>query len=146
MLTRWLAHPAVHRGWGGRPLGLAEVRAKYTGCRAPAVLSWIIVRDGAPCGYVQAWRGPDRHGLDLFVSAGAQGRGTGRRAAALLARHLDGHGWRPLTVDPAADDPAAVAMWTAAGFVRPRDCDVGPPDDAPARLLLAWQDCSAELP
>lgn len=123
VLTAWLEDPAVHRGWGGRPVSLAEVREKYTGRRFPAVVSYVIERDDVACGYLQAWRSDGHHGLDMFVAAHAQGRGTGPRAAALLARRLDALGWRPLTVDPVS--PAAVAAWSAAGFAR----DAGDPDE-----------------
>lgn len=134
MLTAWLADPAVHRGWGGRPLTLAEVREKYVGRRFPAVVSYVVQRDGEPCGYLQAWRADGRHGLDLFVAAHAQRRGTGPRAAALLARRLDELGWRPLTVDPERDDPATVAMWTSAGFT---PTEQGPSDSG--TFLMTWR-------
>lgn len=132
-LTAWLRDPAVHRGWGGRPLSLSEVRDKYTGARLPDVVSYVVERDGEACGYLQAWWADGRCGLDMFVAGHAQGRGTGPRAAALLARRLDALGWRPLTVDPA--DPAAIAAWVAAGFAP----DTGRPAED-GTVAMTWHD------
>lgn len=116
-LSAWTAAPEVHRSWGpGRRLSVEEVRAKYTGHRAPVVVSYVACRDEEPVGYLQAWQRDGRRGLDMFLAAHAQGRGTGPRAARALAVELDVRGWRPLTVDPAADDDRAVAAWRAAGF------------------------------
>jgi aminoglycoside 6'-N-acetyltransferase len=118
LITGWLADPDVHRWWGGEPVPLAEVRRRYTGARAPDVVVHLVLRDGEPVGLLQAWRDPDgTAGLDMFLAAHAQGRGTGPRAARALAEELTRSGWGTLTVDPGTDNARAIAAWQRAGFV-----------------------------
>ncbi len=76
----------------------------------------MICEQARPVGYVQSWQGQDRYGLDMFIAAEAQGRGIGPRAARALASELTALGWVPLTVDPAVDNPRAIAAWRRAGF------------------------------
>lgn len=118
LITGWLADLDVHRWWGGEPVPLAEVRRKYTGARAPDVVVHLVLRDGEPVGLLQAWRDPDgTAGLDMFLAAHAQGRGTGPRVARALAEELTRSGWGTLTVDPGVDNARAIAAWQRAGFV-----------------------------
>ncbi|WP_432510111.1 GNAT family N-acetyltransferase [Kineococcus sp. SYSU DK001] len=116
-ITGWLGDERVHRGWGGAPVPLAEVQAKYTGARLPDVVVHLVETAAGPVGLVQAWRDGDRCGLDMFLAAHAQGRGLGPVVARALAAELTRRGWRGLTVDPAADDVRAVRAWRRAGFV-----------------------------
>ncbi|WP_212755283.1 GNAT family N-acetyltransferase [Flexivirga aerilata] len=117
LISGWTQAPEVHEGWGGTPLSVAEVLAKYTGRRAPRVASYLVVEGAEPVGYLQAWQDESACGLDLFIAAPAQGRGIGPRVARALAVALDALGWRPLTVDPAVGNERAVRAWQAAGFV-----------------------------
>lgn len=56
-------------------------------------------------------------GMDLFVSAAARGRGLGPDAVRTLARWLvRERGHHRLTIDPAADNLAAVRAYQKAGF------------------------------
>ena len=62
---------------------------------------------------------PDyRHaGIDLFLDTEVAGRGVGREVIAVLAAYLvDGRGHHRLTIDPSADNAAAIACYTAVGF------------------------------
>lgn len=108
--------PEVYEFWGGRPMTVQEVSAKYTGRRAPEAASYVICERGRPAGYIQAWQRDGRFGLDMFVAAEAQGRGIGPRAAKAVATELTALGWSPLTADPAVDNQRAIAAWLAAGF------------------------------
>ena len=116
-ITAWLAQEQVHRWWGGAPVALEQVRAKYTGTRLPGVAVYVIERAHAPIGLIQAWQEGARCGLDMFLAAGAQGRGIGPVVARALAEELTVRGWRPLTVDPAVGNVRAVRAWRRAGFV-----------------------------
>jgi aminoglycoside 6'-N-acetyltransferase len=116
-IAEWTHDSAVHRWWGGRELTVEEVLAKYTGRRAPEVVSYVICEQGRAMGYAQAWQRTDGFGLDMFIAAGAQGRGLGPLAARALAEELHAAGWVPLTVDPALDNTRAIRAWRSAGFV-----------------------------
>ena len=61
-----------------------------------------------------------RHaGIDLFLSASAQGQGLGTEAIRILARHLiDERGHHRLTIDPATDNHAAIRAYERVGFTR----------------------------
>lgn len=117
VISDWTSAPDVNRFWGGHAVPVDEVLAKYTGRRAPHVVSYVISHGQHPVGYVQAWQQEDRYGLDMFLAASAQGQGLGPRAARALAQALTSLGWAPLTVDPAVDNPRAISAWIAAGFV-----------------------------
>ena len=56
-------------------------------------------------------------GLDLFVAAGHQRQGVGSEAIALLIDELcERRGHHRLTIDPAADNAAAIACYAKVGF------------------------------
>jgi RimJ/RimL family protein N-acetyltransferase len=118
-ITAWLADPAVHRWWGGRPVPCGEVLEKYCGAREPDVAVFVVETVDGPVGVLQAWQEPDRPGvggLDLFLAADQQGRGTGPVAARLLAGDLVRRGWTSVTADPAEENRRALAAWCRAGF------------------------------
>jgi RimJ/RimL family protein N-acetyltransferase len=55
--------------------------------------------------------------LDLFIAPAHQRKGFGSAAIELLAEHLTGAGGHHrLTIDPAADNRAAIACYSKAGF------------------------------
>lgn len=116
LISEWTRAREVHQFWGGQPVEVHEVLARYTGRRAPEVVSYLICERARPVGYVQAWQRGGRFGLDMFVAAEAQGRGIGPRAARVLAIELSDLGWIPLTVDPTVDNARAIRAWRAAGF------------------------------
>ena len=72
-------------------------------------------------GAIQAWEQEDadyRHaGIDLFLAAAAQRRGLGPEAIRLVAAWLvDVRGHHRLTIDPAADNVAAISAYRKVGF------------------------------
>lgn len=107
--------PEVHRFWGGRAITVQEAWAKYTGRRAPEVVSYVICERAQPVGYLQSWQRDGRFGVDMFIAAEAQGRGIGPRAVRAIATELTRLGWTPLTADPVVDR-GALSAWRAAGF------------------------------
>ena len=55
--------------------------------------------------------------IDIFVAPAHQGRGVGTEAIRLVVDHLLGErGHHRLTIDPAADNDAAIACYAKAGF------------------------------
>ncbi len=117
-IAGWTRAPEVLEFWGGRPVELDEVLAKYTGRRAPDVVSYVILAEGRRVGYTQAWHRAGRYGIDMFIAADAQGRGIGSRAARALAYELITAGWTPLTVDPAVTNTRAIRLGGRQGFAR----------------------------
>lgn len=112
------ATPQVRRWWGGTDL-VAEIN---TGLAAED-LHLLIVEDtsGTAIGAIQ-WEEetePDyRHAsIDVFLDPAVHGRGLGTDAVGALARHLFEHrGHHRLTIDPAADNAAAIRCYEKAGF------------------------------
>jgi aminoglycoside 6'-N-acetyltransferase len=118
-LAAILAEPAVARWWG--TFDLARVEADLTGQPDPDEEGFVILTDGVVVGYIQAVEEPEpdfRHaGIDLFLATGAQGRGLGPDAIRTLAVHLlDDRGHHRLTIDPAADNEAAIRAYGKVGF------------------------------
>lgn len=138
-LAAILTEPAVADRWPR--YDAARVRAELVA--APGKLVWAIETDpralrtpartpdaGAHLddarppvviGAIQAWEEnePDyRHaGIDLFLATPAQGRGLGPEAIRLVATWLvDVRGHHRLTIDPAADNVAAVRAYRKVGF------------------------------
>ena len=59
-----------------------------------------------------------RHaGIDVYLTAARHGEGYGSEAVRILARHLiEERGHHRLTIDPAADNAAAIAAYAKVGF------------------------------
>ena len=58
-----------------------------------------------------------RASIDIFLDPRIHGRGYGREVIAVLAAHLiDERGHHRITIDPAADNLAAIACYAAVGF------------------------------
>jgi aminoglycoside 6'-N-acetyltransferase len=109
-----------------------EVRARWRGAEdpAPEIVESIedaglhylsIVLDRPVVGAIQweAEEEPDyRHAsIDVFVDPAVHGRGVGTDAVRTLATHLvDAHRFHRLTIDPAADNAAAIRCYAKVGF------------------------------
>jgi RimJ/RimL family protein N-acetyltransferase len=109
--------PSVARWWGEPDL--SDLRAKTRG--APDEAVFAIEESGALAGLIQYYEEnePDfRHvGIDLFLGDEHQGRGLGTDAVRTLARYLiDERGHHRLTIDPAADNAAAIRCYEKVGF------------------------------
>ncbi len=108
----------------GNPVWAIEVDRRLLGPphRDPGVTG--ALDDAGPpvvVGAIQAWEEPEpdyRHaGIDLFLATAAQGRGFGPEAVALVAAWLvDVRGHHRLTIDPAADNVAAIRAYRKVGF------------------------------
>ena len=111
------AEPGVARWWG--PPDEAELRRQAEG--RDEAKAFAIESEGELVGLIQYQEEnePDfRHaGIDLFLAERAQGRGLGTDAVRTLARYLlDERGHHRLTIDPAADNTAAIRTYEKVGF------------------------------
>ena len=109
------AEPEVRRWWGAPLAG--DLDPPEDG----ALL--VIEVDGAVAGAIQYAEVADPRyrsaSLDLFLGAAWHGRGLGREAVGVLARHLfETCGHHRLTIDPAAANARAIRCYEAAGFAR----------------------------
>lgn len=107
----------VVRWWG--PPNEAELRRQAEGCDQAKALA--IEREGELIGLIQYQEEnePDfRHaGIDLFLASHAQGHGLGTDAVRTVARYLiEERGHHRLTIDPAADNVAAIRAYEKVGF------------------------------
>jgi aminoglycoside 6'-N-acetyltransferase len=125
-LAAILADPEVARWWprydaarvrselvarAGRPAWGIEVDGAAVGAGSgPALVGAIAASEEGDPDYRHA-------GIDLFLDPLARGRGLGPEAIALVAAWLvDERGHHRLTIDPAADNVAAVRAYRKVGF------------------------------
>jgi aminoglycoside 6'-N-acetyltransferase len=135
------AEPAV-TWWWGEPDPLPVIEAGLAGDDGTVLL---VVEDGGQvAGGIQFHEDDDpmyRHaGIDIYLGAAFQGRGTGRLAIALLARYLfTVRGHHRITIDPAAANEQAIRCYAAVGF-RPvgvmRQYERGPDGEFHDGLLM----------
>ncbi|MDQ3913538.1 MAG: GNAT family N-acetyltransferase [Actinomycetota bacterium] len=111
------AEPGVARWWG--PPDEAELRRQAHGTDDEK--AFAIEREGELVGLIQyrEENEPDfRHaGIDVFLAERVQGHGLGPDAVRTLTRYLvDERGHHRLTIDPAADNVAAIRAYEKVGF------------------------------
>jgi aminoglycoside 6'-N-acetyltransferase len=87
----------------------------------PEATRYTIHHDGEIAGMIQFGEETEpkyRHAwIDIFVAPGHQGLGVGAEAVQLIVDHLlVERGHHRLTIDPAADNAAAIACYAKAGF------------------------------
>lgn len=106
--------------------------------------TFVIEADGEVIGALQFAEEPDpmyRHaGIDIYLTASQHNRGLGTEAVAVLARHLfRERGHHRVTIDPAADNVAAIRAYEKVGF-RPvgvmREYERGPDGEWHDGLLM----------
>jgi aminoglycoside 6'-N-acetyltransferase len=111
------AQPSIARWWG-RP-DEEDLRKQAAG--ESEETTFAIKVDGEVAGLIQYAEENEpmyRHaGIDLFLSNELQGRGLGTDAVRTLARHLiHDRGHHRLTIDPSADNHAAIRAYEKVGF------------------------------
>lgn len=117
-LARIRATPQVAAYWRGGPDFTAEVAGDFN---APGTRALVIEHAGRAVGQIQ-WTAEDdpdyrRAGIDVYLDPALHGRGLGADAVHALARHLTREeGFHRLTIDPAADNVAAIRAYAKAGF------------------------------
>jgi aminoglycoside 6'-N-acetyltransferase len=81
----------------------------------------VIVVDGRVAGLIQTWEELEpkyRHAtIDVFVDPALHGRGIGTEAVRRVVRMLiDDRGHHRITIDPAAENAAAIRAYAKVGF------------------------------
>jgi aminoglycoside 6'-N-acetyltransferase len=117
-LVRIRNEPEVRRRWRGGDDMVAEVTRDL---EDPDSETYAVEVDGRVAGAIQySEEGePDyRHaGIDIYLDPSVHRRGVGTDAVRTLARHLiDDHGHHRLSIDPAADNAAAIRCYEKVGF------------------------------
>jgi aminoglycoside 6'-N-acetyltransferase len=89
----------------------------------PSATRLVIEVDGEVAGLIQFREELEpkyRHaGIDLFLTPALHGRGFGTEAVRAVVRHLiDERGHHRITIDPAAENAAAIRAYEKAGFRR----------------------------
>jgi aminoglycoside 6'-N-acetyltransferase len=106
--------PEVERRWGVLEEGELEEFLQEE-------KTFVIEADGEVIGAIQYDEEPDpmyrRAGIDIFLTASRHGHGLGSEAVQVLARYLiEERGHHRLTIDPAADNAAAIRAYEKVGF------------------------------
>ena len=115
-LIRIRKEPEIARRWGSEDIE-DEVREGFVGTDE----GFVIEVDGEAVGAIQYGEEEDpmyRHAsVDVFLATSHHDRGLGTEAIRLLGRHLfEDRGHHRLTIDPAADNAAAIRAYEKAGF------------------------------
>ncbi len=115
-LREALATPEVARWWGSE-----QDRDGWPWRDDSSAIRYAVVADGEVAGLIQYAEETDpeyRHaGVDVFLHPRRHGRGLGTDAVRTLARHLVmDRGHHRLTIDPAADNTAAIRCYEKVGF------------------------------
>jgi aminoglycoside 6'-N-acetyltransferase len=110
--------PEVARRWGSDDIK-EEIREEFIG----ADEGFVIEVDGEVIGAIQYHEESDpmyRHaGMDIYLTTSRHGEGLGTEALRVLARFLfEERGHHRLTIDPAADNAAAIRAYERVGFRR----------------------------
>ena len=117
-LAAILATPDVARWWPNYDRARVEEEMLHPDADET---KWVIERDRRVVGLIQTAEETDpefRHAsIDLFLDPSLRGRGIGPEAIRLVAGWLiDARGHHRLTIDPAADNVAAIAAYRKVGF------------------------------
>lgn len=126
-LRRIVATAEVRRWWDVQPDGFPWDEPDST--------RLTIRVDGAVAGLIQFWEETEpkyRHAsVDVFLDPALHGRGIGTDALGCLVGHLiEDRGHHRITIDPAADNAAAIRSYEKVGFrpvgvMRAYERDVG---------------------
>ncbi len=117
-LVRIRETPEVHRHWRGGDDLRKAVEEDFA---EEGSTNYVILFEDRVVGWIQwaAEEEPDYRSasIDIYLDPAVHGRGIGTDAVRTLARHIfTEHGHHRITIDPAADNPAAIRAYTKAGF------------------------------
>ena len=115
-LMEIFSDPTVAKWWGDPNKAVVDTMSAEEG-----ESHFLIEHDGQTIGMIQTYEESDsmyRHaGIDISIRSEWQGQGLGPDAIRTLARYLINElGHHRLTIDPAADNAAAIRAYTKVGF------------------------------
>ena len=115
-----LSHPDVARWWADAEEPVAA-QVSYLLDPDEATTTYAVEFEGDTIGVVLSFEETDpqyRHaGIDIAIHPDWQGKGLGADAIRTLAEHLfAAGGHHRVVIDPAADNKAAISVYTALGF------------------------------
>lgn len=117
-LVRIRREPEVARRWG-----TSDIEVEVEEGLLANDEGFVVEVDGEVIGAIQYGEESDpmyRHAsVDIFLATSWHGQGLGAEAIRVLARHLfEGRDHHRLTIDPAADNAAAIRAYEKVGFRR----------------------------
>jgi len=112
-----LAAPEVARWWADAD---PDAALRWVLSGEEGLASYVIEAGGDVVGLIQSSEETDPQyrsaGIDIAVDPALHGRGVGSDAIRVLARHLFSQGHHRVTIDPAAANERAIAVYTRLGF------------------------------
>jgi RimJ/RimL family protein N-acetyltransferase len=113
-----LGDPALYGFIGGTPPAHGELADRYARLEdgPPAWLNWIVRRDGAAAGHVQATLGEGEAALAWVIGTAHQGHGLAAEAAAAVQAWLREQGVARFTADIHPDHGASAAVARRLGL------------------------------
>lgn len=116
-LSQIRSEPEVARWWG--QFDVEQLEREFIGADSGFVIEVVGEVIGA-IQYAEENEPMYRHaGIDIFLTTSRRGEGLGPEAIRVLARYLfDERGHRRLTIDPAAENVAAIRAYERVGFRR----------------------------
>lgn len=151
-IQRWLSDPEVAEWWRANDLSLEAMIGKYTPIidGSDKVRGFVIVVDGDPVGYIQAYRladhpeyqqavdvDPEAVATDLFIGKRShRGRGWGTEVLRqFLGRVIFGKmAARVAMIAPEAGNARAIRVYARLGFRWVKTVPV-PDDDRPGEVI-----------
>jgi aminoglycoside 6'-N-acetyltransferase len=143
MVGGWLRAPEVAEWWGDPIEQLAILTASMDD---PRMRQWIVLLDGFPFAYVQAFPAhdwpqshlthlpPGTEAIDICIGARSMlGAGHGSALLQQFARMLIGSGATAVVIDPAPENLRARQSYARAGFVEDRVADTS---DGPVVVMV----------
>jgi RimJ/RimL family protein N-acetyltransferase len=123
-LVKWFAQDGIDR-WQLR------VVDEFT------IWPFMILANGTDTGFLQVWRtNGGVGGLEIFVVPQQRREGIASRTLRLIANYLrDKLGWHKITIEPHADDEAAIRCYERAGFL---DFGERRDDGDHTHIILEW--------
>jgi len=121
-IVGWVATPEEARAWCGHGTADLPRPAVFEAWhRDPDVHAHVLLRDGSPVAYGEAWVDRDEREIELarlIVRPADRGRGVGRLLVRELLREAARFGYEWAFVRVLPGNAAALACYRGAGFTR----------------------------
>lgn len=118
-IVGWARSPEELDAWASLTEGTVDAFARWHA--ETGVHPFVLLVDAVPSGYGELWEDPEADEVELarvIVDPARRGHGLGRTLVTLLAARARGLGYQSIWVRVVPTNPAAIACYRAAGFVR----------------------------